>query len=210
MLILWSLYFNPRHKVQFQTDRPSWSGVRHDRCVGVSAVIDNDLLSMRHHILTHSAIVKGYAPEQSSDLMNAWLSSFSLFFTNLSTEQFSAQVLPWTTCTTMSSCAHRPYLRDGSTTCSTISSWQSWDYSRLAPTFSMLTRPVSVFTVTMISRTMTTSGLSRLRMGYNKDHRWDLKQSVLAMVTNQHGIPLFTQSNSGNESEMILLEPIHS
>ncbi len=56
---------------------------------------------------------------------------------------------------------------------------------------------------TMVFQTIT------ITHGHNKDHRWDLKQFVLAMVTNQHGIPLFTQPYSGNESDKkILLETI--
>jgi len=37
--------------------------------------------------------------------------------------------------------------------------------------------------------------------GYPKDGRWDLKQFVLGMATDQHGIPLFLQTFSGNESD---------
>jgi len=49
----------------------------------------------------------------------------------------------------------------------------------------------------------------QITYGHSKDHRWDLKQFVLAMVTNQHGIPLFAQPYSGNESDKkILLETI--
>ena len=37
--------------------------------------------------------------------------------------------------------------------------------------------------------------------GCPKDGRWDLKQFVLGMATDQHGIPLFLQTFSGNESD---------
>jgi len=37
--------------------------------------------------------------------------------------------------------------------------------------------------------------------GRPKDGRWDLKQFVLGMATDQHGIPLFVQTFSGNESD---------
>jgi len=37
--------------------------------------------------------------------------------------------------------------------------------------------------------------------GYPKDGRWDLKRFVLGMASNQHGIPLFLQTFSGNESD---------
>jgi transposase len=38
-------------------------------------------------------------------------------------------------------------------------------------------------------------------LGYPKDGRWDLKQFVLSMVTNQCGIPLFVHAHSGNKSD---------
>jgi transposase len=37
--------------------------------------------------------------------------------------------------------------------------------------------------------------------GHSKDGRKDLKQYVLCIVSNQHGIPLFTQAHSGNASD---------
>lgn len=37
--------------------------------------------------------------------------------------------------------------------------------------------------------------------GYPKDGRWDLKRFVLGIAANQHGIPLFLQTFSGNESD---------
>jgi transposase len=40
-----------------------------------------------------------------------------------------------------------------------------------------------------------------IAFGHPKDGRWDLKQFILSMVTNQCGIPLFVQAHSGNESD---------
>jgi len=37
--------------------------------------------------------------------------------------------------------------------------------------------------------------------GHSKDHRADLKQFIISLVTNQHGIPLFMEPLSGNESD---------
>jgi transposase len=34
--------------------------------------------------------------------------------------------------------------------------------------------------------------------GHRKDHRDDLKQFVISLVTNQHGIPMFMEPFSGN------------
>lgn len=40
-----------------------------------------------------------------------------------------------------------------------------------------------------------------ITFGHPKDGRWDLKQFVMSMVTNQCGIPLFVQAHSGNKSD---------
>ncbi len=41
----------------------------------------------------------------------------------------------------------------------------------------------------------------QITYGYPKDGRWDLKRIVLGLAANQHGIPLFLQTFSGNESD---------
>lgn len=38
-------------------------------------------------------------------------------------------------------------------------------------------------------------------LGHPKDGRADLKQFVLSMITNQHGLPLFVEAKSGNASD---------
>ncbi len=40
-----------------------------------------------------------------------------------------------------------------------------------------------------------------ITLGHPKDDRSDLKQFVLSMVTNQHGLPLFVEAKSGNASD---------
>jgi transposase len=40
-----------------------------------------------------------------------------------------------------------------------------------------------------------------ITLGHPKDGRTDLKQFVLSMVTNQHGLPLFVEAKSGNASD---------
>jgi len=40
-----------------------------------------------------------------------------------------------------------------------------------------------------------------ITLGHSKDGRFDLKQFVLSMVTNQCGIPLFVKAHSGNKSD---------
>jgi len=44
-------------------------------------------------------------------------------------------------------------------------------------------------------------GEVQITYGYPKDGRWDLKRFVLGIAANQHGVPLFLQTFSGNESD---------
>jgi transposase len=48
----------------------------------------------------------------------------------------------------------------------------------------------------------------QITYGHPKDGRWDLKRFVLGMASNQHGIPLFLQTFSGNESDKETLRTI--
>ncbi|WFN33986.1 IS1634 family transposase [Methanogenium sp. S4BF] len=54
----------------------------------------------------------------------------------------------------------------------------------------------------------------QITYGHPKDGRWDLKRFVLGMASNQHGVPLFLQTFSGNESDKetlrIIIEKLQS
>ncbi|MCK4269513.1 MAG: IS1634 family transposase [Methanogenium sp.] len=41
----------------------------------------------------------------------------------------------------------------------------------------------------------------QITYGYPRDGRWNLKSCVPGMVSDQHGVPLFLQTFSGNESD---------
>jgi transposase len=50
-----------------------------------------------------------------------------------------------------------------------------------------------------------------ITFGRPKNGRWDLKQLVLNMIVNQHGIPLFMSTHAGNASDKkIIVEAIES
>ena len=50
-----------------------------------------------------------------------------------------------------------------------------------------------------------------ITFGIPKNGRWDLKQFVLSLIVNQHGIPLFMNTHSGNSSDKsTILEAIKS
>ena len=176
--------------------------------LGISAVIDEALPKTRDHILPHSKVV-------SAMLLNGLgfnerrLYFFSRFFTDLSTEQlFGPGVTP-------------EHLNDDVLlrTLDRIYDYGTTDlFNRIVMNVMkkfqfgthLLHADTTIFSVhgdydndEEDFRTI------QITYGHNKDLRWDLKQFVLSMVTNQHGIPLFTQPYSGNESDKkILLETI--
>jgi len=176
--------------------------------LGISAVIDEALPKTRDHILPHSKVV-------SAMLLNGLgfnerrLYFFSRFFTDLSTEQlFGPGVTP-------------EHLNDDVLlrTLDRIYDYGTTDlFNRIVMNVMkkfqfgthLLHADTTIFSVhgdydndEEDFRTI------QITYGHNKDLRWDLKQFVLSMVTTQHGIPLFTQPYSGNESDKkILLETI--
>lgn len=178
--------------------------------LGISAVIDEALPKTRDHILPHSAIVKAM-------LLNGLgfnerrLYFFSRFFTNLSTEQlFGPGVTP-------------EHLNDDVLlrTLDRIYDYGSTDLFNRVVMEVMKKFQFGTHLLHADTTSLSVHGeydnddededfrTIEITYGHNKDHRWDLKQFVLAMVTNQHGIPLFTQPYSGNESDKkILLETI--
>ena len=176
--------------------------------LGISGVIDEALPKTRDHILPHSKVV-------SAMLLNGLgfnerrLYFFSPFFTNLSKEQlFGPGVTP-------------EHLNDDVLlrTLDRIYDYGTTDlFNRIVMNVMkkfqfgthLLHADTTIFSVhgdydndEEDFRTI------QITYGHNKDLRWDLKQFVLSMVTNQHGIPLFTQPYSVNESDKkILLETI--
>jgi len=176
--------------------------------LGISAVIDEALPKTRDHILPHSGVVKAM-------LLNGLgfnerrLYFFSRFFTNLSTEQlFGPGVTP-------------EHLNDD-VLLRTLDRIYEYGTTDLFNRVVMAVMKKFQFGTHLLHADTTSFSVHgdydnededfrtiQITHGHNKDLRWDLKQFVLSMVTNQHGIPLFTQAYSGNESDKkILLETI--
>ena len=176
--------------------------------LGISAVIDEALPKTRNHILPHSDVVKAM-------LLNGLgfnerrLYFFSRFFTNLSTEQlFGPGVTP-------------EHLNDD-VLLRTLDRIYDYGTTDLFNRIVMEVMKNFQFGTHLLHADTTSFSVHgdydneeedtrtiQITYGHNKDLRWDLKQFVLSMVTNQHGIPLFTQPYSGNESDKkILLETI--
>lgn len=179
--------------------------------LGISAIIDAELPKTREHTLSHSDIVKAM-------LLNGLgfnerrLYFFSRFFNNLSTEQlFGPSVTP-------EHLNNDVLLR----TLDRIYEYGSTDlFNRIVVEVMknlhfgthLLHADTTNFSVHggYEDEDEDEEGFKTIEItyGHNKDHRWDLKQFVISMVTNQNGIPLFTQPYSGNESDKkILLETI--
>lgn len=176
--------------------------------LGISAVIDEELPKTRDHILPHSKVV-------TAMLLNGLgfnerrLYFFSRFFTNLSTEQlFGPGVTP-------------EHLNDD-VLLRTLDRIYDYGTTDLFNRIVMNVMKKFQFGTHLLHADTTSFSVHgnydndeedfrtiQIAYGHNKDLRWDLKQFVLSMVTNQHGIPLFAQPYSGNESDKkILLETI--
>lgn len=176
--------------------------------LGITEVIDRELPKSRNHALSHSDIIKAMVLN-GLGFNERRVYLFSRFFDNLATEQlFGPGITP-------------DHFNDDVVlrTLDRIYEYGSTDLfnkiilqvmAKLEFGTHLLHADTTTFSVhgdydhdDDDFRTIT------ITHGHNKDHRWDLKQFVLAMVTNQHGIPLFTQPYSGNESDRkILLETI--
>ena len=51
-------------------------------------------------------------------------------------------------------------------------------------------------------------GTIELKQGYSKDHRFDLKQLVLTLVANEEGIPVYSETHSGNTADCTLFQAV--
>jgi transposase len=168
--------------------------------LGITQVLDQELPKTRNHALSHSDIIKAMILN-GLGFNERRVYMFSRFFDNLATEQlFGPGVTP-------NHFTDDTILR----TLDRIYEYRSTDLfnkivlkvmEKMAFGTHLLHADTTTFSVhgeyepdDDEFRTIT------ITHGHNKDHRWDLKQFVLAMVTNQHGIPLFTQPYSGNESD---------
>ena len=152
--------------------------------LGISAVIDEALPKTRDHVLPHSAVVKAM-------LLNGLgfnerrLYLFSRFYDNLATEQlFGPGVTP-------------EHLNDDVLvrTLDRIYEYGSTDLfnkmvMEVMKKFQFGTHLMHVDTTNFsvhgeYDNTEEDFKTIQITHGHNKDHRWDLKQFVLSMVTNQ-------------------------
>jgi transposase len=177
--------------------------------LGLTGIIDEALPKTRDHVLPHSTVVKAM-------LLNGLgfnerrLYIFSRFFSNLATEQlFGSGVTP-------------EHLNDD-VLLRTLDRIYEYGSTDLFNKIVMEVMKKIKFGTHLLHADTTSFSVYgdydneneedfrtiRITYGHSKDHRDDLKQFVLSMVSNQHGIPLFTQPYSGNESDKkILLETI--
>jgi len=176
--------------------------------LGILSVIDEAIPKTRDHILPHSKVIEAM-------LLNGLgfnerrLYLFSRFFTNLSTEQLLGPGIT-------------PEHLNDDVLLRTLDSIYDYGTTDLFNRIVMKVMTKFQFGTHLLHADTTSFNVHgdydneeedfqtiQITYGHSKDHRWDLKQFVLAMVTNQHGIPLFAQPYSGNESDKkILLETI--
>ena len=175
--------------------------------LGITEIIDQELSKSRNHALSHSDIIKAMVLN-GLGFNERRVYLFSRFFDNLATEQlFGSGITP-------------EHFNDDVVlrTLDRIYEYGSTDLfnkivlkvmAKLDFGTHLLHADTTTFSVYGDYDNDEDFDTIKITHGHNKDHRWDLKQFVLAMVTNQHGIPLFTQPYSGNESDRkILLDTI--
>ncbi len=176
--------------------------------LGITEVIEKELPKSRNHALSHSDIIKAMVLN-GLGFNERRVYLFSRFFDNLATEQlFGPGITP-------------NHFNDDVVlrTLDRIYEYGSTDLFNKIVLQVMAKLEFGTHLLHADTTTFSVHGdydhddddfrTITITHGHNKDHRWDLKQFVLAMVTNQHGIPLFTQPYSGNESDRkILLETI--
>lgn len=176
--------------------------------LGITEILDQELPKTRNHALSHSDIIKAMVLN-GLGFNERRVYLFSRFFDNLATEQlFGPGVTP-------------DHFTDD-TILRTLDRIYNYGSTDLFNRIVIRVMEKMAFGTHLLHADTTTFSVHgeyepddddfrtiQITYGHNKDHRWDLKQFVLAMVTNQHGIPLFTQPYSGNESDKkILLETI--
>ena len=174
----------------------------------ITRVIDEALPKTRNHTLPHSTIVKAMILN-GLGFNERRLYFFSRFFSNLSTEQLLGPGI------TPDHLNDDVLLR----TLDRIHKYGSTDLFNKIVLEVMKKIPFGTHLLHADTTSFSVHGeydtngddfkTIQITYGHNKDHRNDLKQFVLSMVTNQHGIPLFVQPYSGNESDKkILLKTI--
>lgn len=168
--------------------------------LGIADIIDSSIPKIRDHRISHSAVIKAMCLNDLG-FNESRLYLYSGHFENLSTERLLGEDIL------------TEHLNDDALG-RTIDKIYEYDCAELFNEI-VLKAMNSIAFGTHILHTDTTSSIVHenyenfnpelntieITYGHSKDMRSDLKRSVLSMVCNQDGIPLFVESLSGNASD---------
>ena len=167
--------------------------------LGISEVIDEAMPKTRECKLKHSAIMKGLVLN-GLGFVERRLYIFPTYFKYLATEKlFGPSVMP------------EDFNEDTiGRTLDRINRFGSTRLFNLVAMKCMKEMAIGTHLVHVDTTSFSVHGqyegddcqsAIEIALGHPKDGRWDLKQFIVSMVTNQCGIPLFVQAHSGNESD---------
>jgi len=167
--------------------------------LGISEVIDEAMPKTRECKLTHSAIIKGLILN-GLGFIERRLYIFPTYFKHLATERlFGPGVIP------------EDFNEDS--VGRTLDRINRFDSTRLFNLIAMKCMQEMAFGTHLVHVDTTSFSVHgqyegddsqpaiEIALGHPKNGRWDLKQFIVSMVTNQYGIPLFVQAHSGNASD---------
>jgi len=167
--------------------------------LGISEVINDRLPKSRHHKLSHSQVLKAMVLN-GLGFVGQRLYLFPSFFENLPVDKLLGEGI-------VASDLNDDVLGR------TFDAIYKYDPTDLFNEIILKVMDSVDFDTKLIHADTTSFGVYGLyededigntieiTLGHPKDGRSDLKQFVLSMVTNQHGLPLFVEAKSGNASD---------
>jgi transposase len=174
--------------------------------LGIGKVIDRAIPKLRHHNLPHSQIIKAMSLN-GLGFVERRLYLFPEFFEDIAVERLLGEGV------------HRDQLNDDvlGRTLDAIADYGPTELFNeivaecLLPTefgSHCIHVDTTSFSVSGEYESETNTEEIQITYGHPKDGRWDLKRFVLGIAANQHGVPLFLQTFSGNESDKETLRTI--
>ena len=167
--------------------------------LGISDVVDNSLPKSRHHKLSHSQVLKAMVLN-GLGFVGQRLYLFPSFFENLPTDKLLGEGV-------VAADLNDDVLGR------TFDAIYEYDPTNLFNEIVLKVMDRVDFDTKLLHADTTSFGVHgmyededignsiEITLGHPKDGRSDLKQFVLSMVTNQHGIPFFVEAKSGNASD---------
>jgi transposase len=174
--------------------------------LGIAKVIDRAIPKTRHHNLSHSQVIKAMSIN-GLGFVERRLYLFPDFYEDIAVERLLGEGV------------HQDQLNDdvlGRTLDAVADYGPTELFNEIVAECLLPTEfgshcihiDTTNFSVTGEYESEFNTGEIQITYGHPKDRRWDLKRFVLGIAANQHGVPLFLQTFSGNESDKETLRTI--